>query len=769
MDESKYNAKNSSPSDLSDRQTDSFSYEKKKNKNEETVNHDPAVTKNVNGKLEQTPVDPTGTSDLYAVAENLLKGRTLTNTCFSKDDAEIFDGTSQSAKRMAWKPKCDQKRGLFVSRQKTLEVGWGQDLVQEYDTIVIEFDNFTESEQRDKIRLSGIPYTMQVFSGNKSVHTFIIFKKSISKSELDEICDYLTLIFPEADRSVLKTHNKLVRFPSVDGGYNQRLVDLKSKVSIEVFNAWLGQSVEQLQERSEKKFQGAVREKCQERLIEYRASHGNKNRIPCPICRLRGKDSNGKNLSIREQDGKLKFKCFRCETDPVDTQELKKYFLVSSRSDPNALFEAIHNEIEGHYFFGSRTRSWCTHQGSQKLLIPVGFEDLKDVIYPIYDKNAGNFKIRISDKGFRDLLNPLAHRNLVSITRSFDQLIPLKDETAINRSLPNIPQILKNPTDFFLPINWNDWISPMATPTWDAFVTGHASQADGDLLEVILGFIFSGDPVATQQFMLILFGPSDTGKSVVLNFLQKLFPWHCVRLSPGDCLTSEASAANLLGKRIAISSETSIRLKDSEKFRSLISGEEVRYQIYYQGRYISSHDAVFVSATNEVGWLPNTRENRKRIRVIKWDNPVADKEMDAQLLERLLRESSGIIIKCLKRYFAIKGKIPATESTSDFMERAGRNVNPVAQWLHDEGLLPGPFFYSTDNLWKKYLNDTGDRISKTEFGKKIRAALGEELKDNRFSLNSSEMRGYFLNRETLVFNDFGSVIEGLTKSERGDL
>lgn len=755
-----------STKDLSDGQTDVFSYEQEKNKKEENKNNE--SIKNEDAEAEQIPVDPSSAVDPYQIAWKILEGRTLTNTCFSKENAEIFDGTPQTAKRFAWKPKCNQKKGLFNSRQATTQIGWGQDLVQKYDTIVIEFDNLTEAEQLDRIKSSGLPYTMQVFSGNKSIHTYVVFKNAVSKIELDEICDYLTLIFPDADRSVLKTHNKLVRFPSIDGGYNQKLIGLNDVIDNGIFNVWLSEKIERFQEKAEKKFSGNVREKCQDRLIEYRAAHGSKNRIPCPICRARGKDSTGTNLSIREQNGKLKFKCFRCETDPKDTQELKNYFLTNNRSDPNALFEAIHSEIEGRYFFGSRVRSWFTHRGNQKLLVPVSFEDLKDAIYPIYDKNAGSFKIKISDKGFKDLLNPLAHRNLVSIARSANRLIPLQDGTAIDRGCPAASQILTDPTDFFLPIDWSDWISAKPTPLWDAFVKAHASQVDGDLLEIVLGFIFSGDPVSSQQFMLILFGPSDTGKSVVLIFLQKVFPWHCVRLSPSDCLTSEASAANLLGKRIAISSETSIRLKDSEKFRSLISGEEVRYQIYYQGKYVSPHDAIFVSATNEIGWLPNTPENRKRIRVVRWDNPVSDKEMDSQLSERLFQESAGIIVKCLKKYLAFKeGRIYSTESTNDFMERAGRNVNSIAQWLHEEGLAPGPFFYSTSDLWKKYLNDTGDRISKTEFGKKIRAALGEEIKDNRFPVDGSEIRGHSLNRESLLISDLGSIVEGLRRKNDG--
>lgn len=161
-----------------------------------------------------SPASVASTADYQAVYK-LLKGHTVTNTVTSSERAELLDGTPDQIERLSKLPPCHQKKGMYVSLQETHAPTWRREAVSGFRSFVIEFDDRSIEEQKEIIDKSNLPFSFQVFSGNKSLHSFIVLDQPVSEKKHQEIAEVLAVIFPEADKSVLKTPNKLVRLPVV--------------------------------------------------------------------------------------------------------------------------------------------------------------------------------------------------------------------------------------------------------------------------------------------------------------------------------------------------------------------------------------------------------------------------------------------------------------------------------------------------------------------------------------------------------------------------
>ena len=243
---------------------------------------------------------------------------------------------------------------------------------------------------------------------------------------------------------------------------------------------------------------------------------------------------------------------------------------------------------------------------------------------------------------------------------------------------------------------------------------------------------------------MLLFGDSSTGKSVILNLVEKILPEHTVKLSARDALSRPNLAVNIVGKRVCIGSESSINFKDLEKFRSLISGESVYIKIFYKGEYNISHNAVFINATNDVAPIVDRPENRKRIRVVKFENPIPREKQDLKFLDKLFDERVAIIKKCLSVFQKYSGEpFPENRSTDEYFNNSCELFNPVSAWLKDNGIETGDNFISTKMMHELYSRDMG-RKDFNIFSRELARAI--KLNGVKRKIDGHEKRGYCINQ-----------------------
>lgn len=292
--------------------------------------------------------------------------------------------------------------------------------------------------------------------------------------------------------------------------------------------------------------------------------------------------------------------------------------------------------------------------------------------------------------------------------------------------------------------------NPIESAAWNRVLIKHVLEPnDRVTLETFLGYSLTDDRSKHQT--LVLHGPADTGKGTICNFMLRLLgPELTTKESIGSVLSDPAHGFNIIGKRVSISTEANIKAKDIEAFKSLISFEEVSVHQFHKGRWKVAHGCKFIASSNKDGWLPNFREIEKRLRVIRFSNPVSGDEKDITLAEHLWADRKLIFHRLLSAYLSVKDKadIPLNASTKRYMADANENFNKVAPWVNDHEIAAGNHWVPLHYLHRAYTEETGSSIDLHEFGKRFKDA-GSFTQDRQQAWISGarcRVRGYMINK-----------------------
>lgn len=137
---------------------------------------------------------------------------------------------------------------------------------------------------------------------------------------------------------------------------------------------------------------------------------------------------------------------------------------------------------------------------------------------------------------------------------------------------------------------------------WDELIGTLYSPTEREKLEWAIGSIISGDSTSIQKF-LVLYGSAGTGKSTVLNIIQKLFEGYYV-IFEAKALTSSnnAFAAEMFRSNplVAIQHDGDLsHIEDNTKLNSIISHEEVMINEKYKPGYPMRINAFLFMGTNK--------------------------------------------------------------------------------------------------------------------------------------------------------------------------
>ena len=115
--------------------------------------------------------------------------------------------------------------------------------VTAYRSFLVEIDTGPLTDQRKYIEEKGMPYSVCVFSGNKSLHYGIVLSEDlVSRYVWDFYCLWILNIMSVADQQT-KNPSRSIRFPDNirQGGLGlkQSLIDIKKRVNINDLIVWL--------------------------------------------------------------------------------------------------------------------------------------------------------------------------------------------------------------------------------------------------------------------------------------------------------------------------------------------------------------------------------------------------------------------------------------------------------------------------------------------------------------------------------------------------
>jgi energy-coupling factor transporter ATP-binding protein EcfA2 len=139
-------------------------------------------------------------------------------------------------------------------------------------------------------------------------------------------------------------------------------------------------------------------------------------------------------------------------------------------------------------------------------------------------------------------------------------------------------------------------------PAWDELVGTLYSVEERAKIEWAIGSIVAGDSPKIQKF-LVFYGPAGTGKSTILNIIEKLFEGYTTSFDGralGNANSAFATEAFKHNPLVAIQHDGDLsKLEDNTRLNSIIAHEQMMMNEKYKPSYTSRADAFLFIGSNQ--------------------------------------------------------------------------------------------------------------------------------------------------------------------------
>lgn len=197
-------------------------------------------------------------------------------------------------------------------------------------------------------------------------------------------------------------------------------------------------------------------------------------------------------------------------------------------------------------------------------------------------------------------------------------------------------------------------LAPGDHSAWDELVGVLYDPEERAKIEWAIGAIISGDAKNIQKF-LVLYGKGGTGKSTVLNIIQKLFEGYYTTFeakaltSSSNAFATEVFKSNPL---VAIQHDGDLsKIEDNAKLNSIISHEDMTMNEKYKPSYMARINAFLFMGTNKPVKITDAKSGiiRRLIDVRPTGELIPPKHY-AALMARIDFELGAIAHHCLETY-----------------------------------------------------------------------------------------------------------------------
>jgi Family of unknown function (DUF5906) len=145
-------------------------------------------------------------------------------------------------------------------------------------------------------------------------------------------------------------------------------------------------------------------------------------------------------------------------------------------------------------------------------------------------------------------------------------------------------------------------LEPGDCSAWDELVGTLYSPEERAKIEWAIGSVISGDSAKLQKFM-VFYGPAGTGKSTILNVVQKLFQGYTTTFEAKALGSQNAAFATEVFKNnplVAIQHDGDLsRIEDNSRLNSIISHEDMTINEKYKASYTARINAFLFMGTNQ--------------------------------------------------------------------------------------------------------------------------------------------------------------------------
>lgn len=282
---------------------------------------------------------------------------------------------------------------------------------------------------------------------------------------------------------------------------------------------------------------------------------------------------------------------------------------------------------------------------------------------------------------------------------------------------------------------------------WDELIGTLYAPSERAKIEWAIGSVISGDSKKIQKF-IVLYGPAGTGKSTVLNIIQKLFDGYTTSFeakalgSNNNAFSTEVFGNNPL---VAIQHDGDLsRIDDNTKLNSIVSHEWMTMNAKYKAPHTARINALLLMGTNQPVRISDAKSGliRRLIDV----QPTGDKLQPNHyntLMSRIDFELGAIAQHCLEVYRSMGKNYYNQYQPLEMMLQTDIFFNFVEAHYDIFKGQDGATLRQAYALYKEFCSDTG--IEKVLPQYRVRSELQNyfETFHDRATVDGVTVRSYY--------------------------
>jgi len=209
------------------------------------------------------------------------------------------------------------------------------------------------------------------------------------------------------------------------------------------------------------------------------------------------------------------------------------------------------------------------------------------------------------------------------------------------------------------------------------------------------------------QVSFFLNGKGQNGKSVFLNVLRYMIGKEFAAASTVEDLTTDKFApASLIGKKVNICSEDESKFTRSDKFKTMISGDDITVQRKYGAHFSWRPTVRHIFSTNDMPTFSGLSfALLRRIKIIPFYFKIPESLKDTKLTEKLYRELPKIVAWALegaKRLALQEFKFSHSDLIDEKLEEFKNNLSAALLFIREKYVEESGCFVSDEELYTEY-------------------------------------------------------------------
>lgn len=289
-------------------------------------------------------------------------------------------------------------------------------------------------------------------------------------------------------------------------------------------------------------------------------------------------------------------------------------------------------------------------------------------------------------------------------------------------------------------------LEPADISAWNEIVGTLYSPEERHKIEWVIGSIVSGDSKKLQKF-LVFYGASGTGKSTIINIIQKLFDGYWATFNAKALGSSSANFALESFKNnplVAIQHDGDLsKIEDNTRLNSIVSHEPMTVDLKFKSTYTDKFEAMLIMGTNRPVKITDNKSGiiRRLIDVSPSGKTISQRKYN-KLMKQIDFELGGIAQHCLEVYLEDPSYYDAYIPTS--MISATNDMYNFVQEYYFDFVETDPM--SLNEAWRLYKTYSSEanipypmmkRVFKEEFKEYY-----EEFLDRSY-VNNSNVRNVY--------------------------